>query len=147
MLTGISWSSYLTAMAVLVLVWYSFLIYRYQLKNIKDIFKGKLKTGASNKSQENNNSPFADYNESFSTLEDAQELYVKLLGIFTESNDRGISKTQFMYYVRFVLAEYPFVKQSALREKINSLAVSESLKYPEFILTSEVMDSLWEEEV
>jgi len=144
MLSNISWSSYLTTVALFVLAWYSYLIFKYYKKNVQDLFKKKIKF--SNRTEKFSSGPFSEFKESFSTLEDAEELYNKILTVFTESNGGGLSKAAFKNYIRFILSEYPFVKQSALRGKINSLAVLESAKYPELLLTSAEMDSLWEEE-
>jgi len=66
------------------------------------------------------------------------------LDAFAESDARGVSKTEFKHYLQFVLSEYPFVKQSALREKINSLMVLKSRRYPVFELSAQEMDGLWE---
>lgn len=146
MLSTISWSSYFTAIILLAAIWYGYLIYKYHLKDIADILKGKWKRSSGKDNPELQPGLFSEYKESFSTLEEAEELYDKLLGVFTESDARGISKTEFQNYMRFILSEYPFVKQSALREKINSLVISESIKYPEFVLSGSEMESLWEEQ-
>ena len=147
MLTGISWGNYAAAVIVFLLIWYGILIFRYYSKNLNLFFKNGYGGKYVVKQQEEKSaSPFAEYNESFSTLEDAEELYNKLLSVFTESNDRSISKAEFLHYVQFILSEYPFVKQSALRGKINSLMALESRKYPVFLITYEEMDCLWESE-
>lgn len=146
MLADVSWGVYMTAVIVFLFFWYGFLIFRYYSKNPKSIFKGGFLFRSSAEKQAGRAGTFSEYKESFSTLEDAEELYDKILGAFTESDARGISRTEFENYMRFILSEYPFVKQSALREKINSLAIAESAKYPEFILTGSEMDSLWEEQ-
>lgn len=145
MLRTISWEAYWITVMVLVVLWYGFVILRYYPEKLKDIFKGAGRPD-SDQVKKNNAGPFAQYNESFSTLEDAEELYHKIVEVFIESNDRGISKTEFCYYLQFILAAYPFVKQSALREKINSLIVLESQKYPDFVLTEAEVDGLWESE-
>ncbi|PBJ08035.1 hypothetical protein [Flavobacterium sp. ACN6] len=147
MLSNISWSSYLSAVVIFAAVWYGFLIYKYYLGNLKNIFQGKMKQSFGEKDLKSKSGPFSEFKESFSTLEDAEELYDKLLTVFTESDAGGLSKAAFKNYIRFILLEYPFVKQSALRGKINSLVVLESAKYPELLLTLSEMDSLWEEEV
>ncbi|MFB3388020.1 hypothetical protein [Flavobacterium sp. LAR06] len=144
MFSNISWSSYLTTMALLVLAWYSYLIFRYYRKNVRDLFKKKI--NSLNREEDFSSGPFSEFKESFSTLEDAEELYNKILTVLTESDTGGLSKAAFKNYIRFILLEYPFVKQSALRGEINSLAVLESAKYPELSLTIVEMDSLWEEE-
>ena len=146
MLSNISWGSYFTAIIILMAIWYGFLIYKYHLKDLQDLFHGKWKRPSGKGKPEVQPGLFSEYKESFSTLEDAEELYDKILGAFTESDARGISNAEFENYLRFILSEYPFVKQSALREKINSLAIAESAKYPELVLSSSKMDSLWEEQ-
>ncbi|RXM48059.1 hypothetical protein [Flavobacterium sp. YO12] len=146
MLTGISWGNYAAAVIVFLLIWYGILIFRYYCKNLNSFFKNGCSGKHVVKQQEKKESSFSEYNESFSTLEDAEELYNKLLSVFTESNDRSSSKTEFLHYVQFNLSEYPFVKKSALREKINSLMALESRKYPAFLITYEEMDRLWESE-
>jgi hypothetical protein len=147
MLSNISWNSYLTAAALILAVWYGFVIFKYYRQKIREILKGNLKSKIPNGKQAESSSPFSEYNESFSTLEDAEELYSKLLNVIIESDERGISKAEFKNYLRFVLAEFPFVKKSQLREKINSLMVSECSKHPQLILTYPEMDGLWDETV
>lgn len=147
MLSNISWNSYLITAAIILTAWYGFVIFKYYRQKIKEILKGNLKSKISNGKRSGNNSPFSEYNESFSTLEDAEELYRKLLSVIIESNERGISKAEFANYLRFVLAEFPFVKKSQLREKINSLMVSECSKHPQLILTYPEMDGLWDEAI
>ncbi|MFD2943302.1 hypothetical protein [Flavobacterium notoginsengisoli] len=146
MLSNISWSSYFAAMLILVAVWYGFLIYKYNLKDLLDLFQGKWNRFSVKEKPVTQSGLFSEYKESFITLEDAEELYNKILEVFTESDTRGISKMEFQNYMRFILSEYPFVKKSALREKINSLVISESVKYPEFVLTYGEIDGLWEEQ-
>lgn len=146
MLSTISWSSYVTVLIIFTVIWYGFIIYKYHLKDLEDFFKGNLKSSSIKEVSKSRDGLFSEYPENFSTLEDAEELYDKLLGCIIESNDRGVSKTAFENHVRFILSEYPFVKQSALRSKINSLLISESGEYPELALTYEEMDRLWEEE-
>jgi len=148
MLSNISWSSYLTAIIILAVVWYSFLIYKYHLWNIQNLFKRNARQSPRDAKGKTESKPglFSEYKESFSTLEDAEELYSRLVEVFTESNAGGLTKEVFQNYIRFILSEYPFVKQSALRSKINALAVLESEKYPELLLVYAEMDSLWDED-
>lgn len=146
MLGDISWRAFAAAVMAFVLVWYGFLFFRYGSRNFISILKGRAGKRPSARKKEKGMELFSEYAESFDTLEDAKELYGKLLDAFIESDHRNISKAKFKHYVQFLLAEYPYVRQSALRDKINSLAIAESVKYPEFVLNSSEMDSLWEEQ-
>lgn len=150
MLSNISWSSYITAVVVLVVLYYGFVLFRYcrseitgylKRKNKKDLLPADKGTGFSAEDV------FGEFNEPFDTLEDAEELCRKLADALRESNDRDLSKVEFTNYLHFILAEYPFVKQSALRGKINSFMVSETAQYPRLMLTSSEMDALWDETI
>lgn len=146
MITNISWSGYLAAVSLIMFIWYILLLFRFKHRAIKNFISGRSRWGAESLKKENKKAgPFSEYNESFSTLKDAEELHNRLSEIFTQSNAGGLSKDVFQNYIRFVLSEYPFVKQSELRVKINSLTVLHSEKYPELLLSYAEMDSLWDE--
>lgn len=146
MLGAISWGTYITVVIVLLGLWYGYLIFRFYSGKMKDFFRGTSNGDFFKKSAGNPNDPFAEFEAPFDTLEDAEELYRKIVKIFAESDNSAISRQEFLNYLRFVLEEYPFVKQSALRSKINSLIVLESQKYPVLLLKSEEADGLWEVE-
>ncbi len=146
MLEAISWGTYITVVIVLLGLWYGYLIFRFYSCKLKDVFKGNLNWDFFKKSSEKRSGPFAEFEAPFDTLGDAEELYRKIVKIFAESDNSTISRQEFLNYLRFVLEEYPFVKQSALRSKINSLIVLESQKYPLLLLNSEDADGLWEVE-
>ncbi len=144
MLGDVSWKAFMIAAVVFLFLWYGFVIFRYYPKKFISILKGGVRRQSLAAEDMKSDSPFAEFKESFSTLEDVKELYSKLLYAFDESDARGVSKTEFKHYLQFVLSEYPFVKQSALREKINSLMVLKSRRYPVFELSAQEMDGLWE---
>ncbi|OIV40340.1 hypothetical protein [Flavobacterium johnsoniae] len=146
MITNISWSAYLAAVSLIMFIWYVLLLFRFKHRAIKNFISGRSSWRAESLKKENKKAgPFSEYKESFSTLKDAEELHNRLSEIFTQSNAGGLSKDVFQNYIRFVLSEYPFVKQSELRGKINSLTVLHSEKYPELLLSYAEMDSLWDE--
>lgn len=90
---------------------------------------------------------FSEFEEPFDTLEDARELFTKLQKAVVESSQTNLSNTEFKNYIRYILNEYPYVKNSSLREKINSLMVSECAKHPQLIITYPEMDGLWNEAI
>lgn len=147
MLGDISWRAFAAAVMAFVLVWYGFLFFSYGSRNFISILKGRAGGRPSAGNKEKGMEPFSEYVGPFDTLEDAKELYGRLLSAFIESDDRNISKAEFKHYVQFLLAEYPYVKQSVLRGKINSLLALQSSKSSSLALSAEEMDSLWEEEL
>jgi hypothetical protein len=152
MFTNISWSSYLTVLGVVVLIWYFIILLKFYYKDLLKLFSGEKKLNFT--SFKNNKNKLQDsgdhkslssaFSESFDTLEDAEELSSRILQAVKESNEKNFSKEHFQNYLRMVLDEYPYVKISSLRENINKLMVSESSKYPNLLLTLSEADSLWE---
>ncbi|WJS93398.1 hypothetical protein NYQ10_14990 [Flavobacterium johnsoniae] len=153
MFTNISWSSFLTVLGLVVLIWYFILLLKFYYKDLLKIFSGekKLKFTSFKNMNENKVQDSGEYkslsssfSESFDTLEDAEELSARILQAVKESNEKNFSKEHFQNYLRMVLDEYPYVKISSLRENINKLMVTESSKYPNLLLTLSEADSLWE---
>ncbi|WP_163400653.1 hypothetical protein [Flavobacterium fluviatile] len=150
MLSTISWSDYTITVLILLLVWYIYLIFRFYSSQIKDFINGKRKIDFSKKRGNSNSLQdhlFSEFAAPFDTLDDAKELSEKLINAIEESAERNLSQNEFQNYIIFILNEYPYVKISALREKINQLAVSECKKHPQLVLTYELVDSLWEETI
>ncbi|RKR05173.1 hypothetical protein C8C83_4506 [Flavobacterium sp. 90] len=161
MFTNISWSNYIIAVSVLLLIWYLFVGLKFYFFEFKRVISGeqkikfphfrnkKGKQFISNSSGENNLNGVisSSYSESFDTLDDTKELSDRLIKAITESIERNLSKEEFENYLRLLLSEYPFVKISALRESINKLIVSESEKYPNFLLTYPQTDCLWDDAI
>lgn len=154
MFTNISWSNYIIAVSLLLLIWYLFIAFKYYYFELLQIISGKQQIKFLNfrKTQKEliincsgDNSLKENFSTSFDTLEDAEELSKRILKAIEESIERNLSKDEFQNYLRLLLAEYPFVKISSLRENINKLLVSESAKHPNLLLIYTTADSLWEE--
>ncbi|CAI2768627.1 hypothetical protein [Flavobacterium collinsii] len=149
MFTNIPWSSYLTVIGILVIIWYLILILKFYSTDLKKILSGKkkLKIPSFKNNSQNSKEPkpiSASFSESFDTLDDAEQLASKIIQATEESAEKKISKEQFQNYLSMVLEEYPYVKISSLRQSINKLIVSESEKHPALLLTLSEADSLWE---
>ncbi|MFQ6601862.1 hypothetical protein [Flavobacterium sp. C3NV] len=151
MFTNISWSNYIIAVSVLLVIWYLILVFKFYYAELKQIISGEKKIkilSFGNRSKRNLSKPISSsFSESFDTLEDAEELSDRVLQVIEESTERNLSPTEFQNYLRLVLEEYPYVKISSLRENINNFIVSECEKHPQLPLTYEQVDSLWEETI
>lgn len=161
MITTISWSNYVIAIMLLLLVWYIFLGFRFYYQELTQFMSGKRRFNLSaveNKSVQQFQSGKDDtinseYNlslssfESSSAAEDVEELTRILLNVIEESALGQLSKVEFKSYLRVLLNDYPFVKQSALRAKLNEFMVSECEKHPQLILSYDEVDGLWEEAI
>lgn len=161
MLRNITWGNYIIAISSLIVIWYIYLVFRYYYEELKQVLSGKRKIGYSsfggrNKKQsgqkndeQNSSSPklTSSFSESFSTLEDAEELSEKLRKAIAESVERNLSRQEFTNYLKLILEEYSYVKISSLRENVNNLIVSQCGKHPQLYLTFSQVDSLWEETI
>jgi hypothetical protein len=161
MFTNISWNSYLAVICVLLLIWYLAVGFTFYFQELRQIIYGEKKNAllnftknqqvnsVLNQSQENifKDVISSSFSESFDTLKDAEELSERLLKAINESVQRNLSLDEFQNYLRLILIEYPFVKSSALRQKVNELVLSECEKHPMLSLTYQQADSLWEDTV
>lgn len=161
MFTNISWSNYSIAMAVLVLVWYSFLGCRYYFQDLKQLFEGKQiikfpalgnkKSNTSSltvrESDTSKSSVRESFQESFNGIEDAELLSDILINAIRESAERNLSSEAFRNYLKLILNDYPFIKNSSFRPMINEMMVSECEKHPQLILTFAEVDGLWAETI
>lgn len=149
MFTNVSWSSYLTVIGTTAIIWYIFIALKFYSGDLKKIFSGekklKLPSFKSNTGNTKEAKSISDsFSKSFDTLDDAEQLAVRIQQAAAESAEKGLAKEQFQNYLRMLLEEYPYVKISSLRESINKLIVCESEKYPNLLLTLSEADSLWE---
>lgn len=158
MFTNISWSNYTIAIGILLIIWYLIVGLKYYYTDLKKVLSGEQKLSflhfrkkelTSKLSNESiiQKSISSSFSEPFDTLKDAEELSDRFLLALEESVERNISNEEFQNYLRLVLAEYPYVKISSLREKVNDLMVSECEKHPQLLLTYTQVEMLWEETV
>jgi hypothetical protein len=151
MFTNISWSNYIIVISVLLVIWYLILVFKFYYPELKQIISGEKKIkilSFGNRSKRNLSKPISSsFSESFDTLDDAEELSNRVLQTIEESAERDLSQKEFQNYLKLVLAEYPYVKISSLRENVNKFIVSECEKHPQLLLTYEQVDSLWEETI
>lgn len=160
MFADISWGDYCMAIGLLVLVWYAFLGFRFYQKELKQIASGKRKVKFpvlgnnrtkqfrfESKDKDDSKSILFSSSESLSTLEDAEELSDLLANAIKESAERNLPKAAFQNYLKLILNNYPYVKESTSRVKVNELMVSECEKHSQIILTYAEVDGLWDETI
>ena len=159
MFTNITWSNYSIAIGLLLLIWYSFLGFRFYYQELKQIGAGKRKIqlpvlGGNRirqtrfESNEMNNSKSElSFSESSCTLEDTEQLSSLLINAIREGVERNFSKEEVQIYLKLILNDYPSLKESSYRSTINELMVSECEKHPRMILTYAELDGLWDETI
>lgn len=148
MLSNVSWSNYVITVVVLVVLWYGFVIYRYYSGYLKGILSGKNEDDFSQTNSRKKETGFFFNNpQNSERMENADELSVLLVKAIEESKDVNLSKEELKNYLQLILSNYPDVKMSSQREKINKLMVSECEKHPQMIITYAEVDGLWDEAI
>jgi hypothetical protein len=154
MLENISWSHYIIAMGVLLVIWYLIIGCKFYNVELKQFISGqpKMKIERFNNVLNDLSSLGIDAEEveglpTLDTLEDTKYLTVLLLQAIKESVEKSFSKEELQKFIKLLLSGVPFVKDSALRDSINRLLVFETQKYPQFVLSHNEVDALWEETI
>jgi hypothetical protein len=160
MLTGISWNNYIIVVVLLSIVWYLFVGLRYYFEDIKEFVTGKRKLqfrGVAGKSISKSDYNF-DYQKSdeilntpveFETVDtvfnEVEDLTARLKNAITDATQKKLSKQEFEDYLRFILKEYPSLRDSPFRPSLNELIVSECEKQESVLLTLQEVEALWNE--
>jgi hypothetical protein len=156
MLTNISWTDYLIAVAILLTIYYLYVGLRYFSADFKDLFSGKRKqnskTALSNDADDESTlstgeSTPAEINAFDETSDDefaeVEHLIERLKVVIADASPKKLVPQEFKHYLHLVLKEYPSVQNSPLRSSVNELIVSECEKYSAVTLSEDEVDLLW----
>ncbi|MFX1707235.1 hypothetical protein PV783_24920 [Chitinophaga sp. CC14] len=147
-----SFKDILLSLAVLLVIYYGYIILRYYRKELNDFIKGKAPEQGADE-LENDVAvidPFERYHEpvNLEPIADdnyllAEELILRIKELISESRDRQLAEPEVMSSVRDLLVEYPTLKDEILRAGITELILSE-MKIHGFISASRSeVDGLW----
>ncbi|MDT0677035.1 hypothetical protein [Autumnicola musiva] len=152
MFTQISWTDYLLAVSILLIIYYLFVGVRYFSSDLKDLLAGKrkptLKTSGFTQHEplqndDSENISVTTDEEANDEFTEVEHLIEKMKTVITDALDKQLVKEEFRQYLRLVLKEFPSVKTSALRPSVNELIVSECEKQGIVAFNEEEVDELW----
>ncbi|MDX2001784.1 MAG: hypothetical protein SFW35_05105 [Chitinophagales bacterium] len=157
MFTNISWTEYLFAIAVALVIYYSFVGVRYFPKELKELVTGKIKfrfrPAVSGYDDDGNgmavtSGPDAKTNsEEEDAFAEVEELIGRLKEAIANASRKKYVLQEFRHYLQLLLREYPNIKNSDLRSSINELIVSECERHGVVALSEEEADMLWNDTV
>lgn len=158
MLQSISWTEYLTAVAVVLILYYLYIAVRYFQGDIKDLLAGKRKIsfrtalaapGESGEREimEEQETPGAFEQATDNEFAEVEHLIERLKTAIADGSRRKLIAQEFKQYLGLVLKEYPSLCYSPLRSSINELIISECQKYGAVTLREEEAELLWKEAV
>lgn len=158
MLTNISWTDYIIAVAILLAAYYFFVVLRYFFADLKNLVSGKSNLkfmvgisydtiGESIQSSEKN------YNGESPALEttadddfaEVEHLIERLKSVIADASGKKLIPQELKQYLHLVLQEYPNIKNSPFRTSFNELVASECEKYGAVTLSEDEVEQLWKD--
>lgn len=160
MLTNISWTDYIIAVAILLTVYYFFVGIRYFFNDLKALLSGKsnlrFMVGISYDTvSESIQSSEKNYSVESPALEtttdddfaEVEHLIERLKSVIADSSGKKLIPQELKQYLHLVLQEYPNIKNSQFRTSINELVASECEKYGAVTLSEDEVEMLWKDVV
>jgi len=158
MLDGITWLEYLTAVIIIVIIYYLVIALRYYPKELKRYLSGKRKKIEESEvhwETANDNRPTMKADEANSLLSDeestekafasAEELSNQIRITVREAADKSLSKEDLHLLLGTLIDDYPQFRGNAFQVAINNVINTELEKYGSVPLSAVELDGLWEE--
>lgn len=158
MLTNISWTDYIIAVAILLAAYYFFVVMRYFFADLKNLVSGKSNLkfmvgisydtiGESIQPSEKN---YNGESPAFETTTDddfaeVEHLIERLKSVIADASGKKLIPQELKQYLHLVLQEYPNIKNSPFRSSINELVASECEKYGAVTLSEDEVEQLWKD--
>lgn len=154
MLRNISWSDYIIAVAILLVIYYLFTGVRYFPDEIRDLLSGRRKpklrtvSPAANGIAGPGDAPGLQEAGGFEKTGDdefteVENLIERLKAVVADASRRKLVPQEFKQYLGMVLKEYPSVRYSPLRSSVNELIISECQKFGTVTLNEDEVEMLW----
>lgn len=157
MFTNISWTEYLFAVAVALVIYYSFVGIRYLPKELKGLLTGKSKLrfrpAVSEYDDGDDNIAVPDgsnvrtSSEEDDAFAEVEELISRTKEAIANASRKKYVPQEFKHYLQLLLREYPNIKNSDLRSSINELVIMECERHGVVTLNEEEADMLWNDTV
>ena len=158
MLTNISWTDYIIAVAIFLAAYYFFVGMRYFSADLKDLVSGKsnlkfmgvLSHDKVSESIQPSEKSYDGESPAFETTTDddfveVEHLIERLKSVIADASGKKLIPQELKQYLHLVLQEYPNIKNSPFRTSINELVASECEKYGAVILSEDEVEHLWKD--
>jgi hypothetical protein len=158
MLTNISWTDYIIAVAILLAAYYFFVVMRYFFADLKNLISGKsnvkFMVGISydtvSESIQTSEKNYNGESPAFETTTDddfaeVEHLIERLKSVIADASGKKLIPQELKQYLHLVLQEYPNIKNSPFRSSINELVASECEKYGAVTLSEDEVELLWKD--
>lgn len=150
MFTNISWTTYITFVAILLVAWYLFIGLRFYFSELQILLTGKRKP--EQKIEENKFQNIDDdQSETLSKeqteyfFEEVETLSARIKDAVSDASAKKYNKEEFSFLLQLTLKEFPELKGTPLQYPINNLIVSECEKQGFIHLSAVELEMLWVE--
>jgi hypothetical protein len=157
MLKNISWTDYIIAVSIALIIYYIFVAVRYFSDELKELLSGKRKLTVLPYGVPSENSDEVESeldhqveasgfaNTTDDEFTEIEHLIERLKSVIEDASHRKLIPQEFKQYLSMVLKEYPSVRYSPLRSSVNELIISECEKYGAIALSESDVDLLWKD--
>jgi len=148
MLSNISWSQYLVVIAVLTVLWYVYVFFRFYAGNLKLKRQGLEKHTSD--SVTHNDDTFQDEEISYESIEPGNEfiqveaLIEELRTHIEEDSKTTIINTNLAEDLKKIIGKYPAIKGTPYQSAINDLILAECARYGTDTIEDDEVEGLWE---
>ncbi len=134
MLSNVSWEEYLAAVGTLLLLYYLVIGIRYYRKEIKNLLKGKIKTGDNTRSEKSA--------EEIS-FEELEAVVFDLRYAVLDKAGKNTSKPELLRQLAGRLEHYAGLRKPAYRAAINNAIIQHAKDSCGIVFTEEELNEAW----
>ncbi|SIN77846.1 hypothetical protein [Chitinophaga niabensis] len=145
MLKNITWLQYFTAVFLILVPYYAFLLLRYYKRTkagTKDDSQRSYEDAHQEEQEYTEEPDFDSIPEDLFTQ--AQELIAKLKAFLIRASNEGLEREELLVNVKSHLDDYPSLNIDAFRPAINEMIVAECDRNSSVTLSEREVDGLWE---
>lgn len=148
-----SWKEYLIVLAIILVVYYTYIILRYYRHDFINFLKGKSKAPEDyqedqiidpfkKKTAKGHDEPNPADAENYAL---AEELIGRIKDLVFDATDDQIDENEFLQQLRSLFAEYSGITDKTLRFGISEMVLADCNTYGRFSLDRRTVDDLWDE--
>ena len=157
MFSQISWASYVQIVALILVAYYAFTLYKYYRHDFLHLFKGKqnlqtdnLALTGTNQHRDVYNNCIQDHSD-YMPKEELDNEYSLLINTLSdevkafilEAGNNSFDKDQILASLQLLLGKYPFINSSPYKESIQNIIKQECEYKCSVHLSEDDLDGLW----
>jgi len=144
MLSNVSWGEYLTALVILVIVYYFFVGSKYHQKEIKSFLSGKLPKKNKTASGNGQDKPTGENAMTDASFDELEAVVNDLRYAVFERAGRSVGKQELLNILKQRLAKYEGLQRLAYRVAINNAIIANAKEVCGIVFSEYELNSAWD---